>query len=212
MHLSKWQNTRENTAKRNEWNTLEPEIRNAPSVTAFKHKLILKIRPLERSIYSIPDPIGVPYLSQVRVRLSKLNLHKFKHNFKDTINPFCPANDGVENAGHFFLFYPSCYNYQRDLTRISVVLRPFVQISTLSNKILLLLLLYSDKGLPSDANKHVLELTLEFIHQTVFLTNKLSSVFHSHNPPPPSSFRFSTGLFYFGQLGSLGKTVIQIYR
>ena len=127
MHLSNWQNTLENTAKRNEWNTLDPEIRNAPSVTAFKHKLILKIRPFERSIYSIPDPIGVPYLSQIRVRLSKLNLHKFKHNFKDTINPFCPANDGVENAGHFFLFYPSCYNYQRDLTRISVVLRPFVQ-------------------------------------------------------------------------------------
>ena len=47
-----------------EWNTLDPEIRTAPSVAAFKHKLLLKIRPLGRSIFDIHDPIGVSYLSQ----------------------------------------------------------------------------------------------------------------------------------------------------
>ena len=74
---------------------LEPEIRNAPSVAAFKYKLLLKTRPLVRSIFGIHEPIGVSYLSQIRVGLNKVNLHKFKHNFKDTINPLCPTNDGV---------------------------------------------------------------------------------------------------------------------
>ena len=138
-----------------EWNTLDPEIRNAPSVAAFKHKLLLKIRPPVRYIFGIHDPIGVSYLSQIRVGLSKLNLHKFKHNFKDTIYPLCPTNDAVEDAEHFFLLCPSYYNYRRDLlARISVVLQPFVQVSTLSNKLLLQLLLYGDKDLPSDINKH----------------------------------------------------------
>ena len=90
-----------------------------------------------RSIFGIDDPIGVSYLSQIRVGLSKLNLHKFKHNFKDTTNPLCPTNYGVEDAEHFFLLCLSYYNYRRDLlARISEVLRPFVQVSTFSNKLL----------------------------------------------------------------------------
>ena len=106
-----------------EWNTLDPEIRHAPSVAAFKHKLLLKIRPPVRCIFGIHDPIGLSYLSKIRVGLSKLNLHKFKHNFKDTINPLCPTNDGVEDAEHLFLLFPSLYNYRRDLlARISVAL------------------------------------------------------------------------------------------
>ena len=44
------------------------------------------------------------------------------------------------------------------------MLRPFVQISTLSNNILFLL--YGDKDLPSIVDKHVLEHTLDSIHKT----------------------------------------------
>ena len=55
-----------------EWNTLDPEFKNALSVAAFKDKLLLKIRPLVRSIFGIHSPIGVSYLSQIRVGLSKL--------------------------------------------------------------------------------------------------------------------------------------------
>ena len=47
------------------------------------------------------------YLSQVRVGLSKLNFHKFKHNFRDAINPLCPTNDGIEDTEHFLLLCPA---------------------------------------------------------------------------------------------------------
>ena len=79
----------------------------------------------------------------------------------------CPTHDGIEDTEHFLLLCPSFDIQRRDLLAgISVVLRPFVQINSLSNNILIQLLLYGDKDLSSDINKHVLELTLNFIHKT----------------------------------------------
>ena len=90
-----------------EWNKVDEEIRLAPSIAAFKTKLLSKIRPLPNSIFRIHDPAGLSYLTQLRVGLSKLNFHKFKHNFRDTINPMCPTNDGIEDTEHFLLLCTS---------------------------------------------------------------------------------------------------------
>ena len=89
-----------------EWSKLDQEIRLAPSVAVFKAKLLSKIRPLAKSIFCIHDPIGLGYLFQLRVGLSKLSLHKFNHNFSDTVNPMCPTNDGIEDKEHFLLLCP----------------------------------------------------------------------------------------------------------
>ena len=86
-----------------EWNKLDPEIRNVPYFGMFKTKLLSIIRPPSKSIFGIHDPIGLTSFSQIRVGLSKLNFHKFKHNFEDTINPMCPKNDGIEDTEHFLL-------------------------------------------------------------------------------------------------------------
>ena len=85
-----------------EWNDFDPGIRLATSVAIFKKKLLSIIRPPMRSIYGIHDLKGLSYLTQLRVDLSKLNFHKFKHNCRDTINPMCPTNDGMEDTEHFF--------------------------------------------------------------------------------------------------------------
>ena len=150
-----------------EWNKLDPEIRNVPSIAIFKSKLLAMIRPPAKSVFGIHDPIGLSYLSQIRVGLSKLNFHKFKHNFKDAINPMCPANDGIEDTEHFLLLC-SLFDNQRQhlLAGISVAVRPFFQLNVLSNHDLTDLLLHGDKDLPSDVNKHVLEYTLNSIHET----------------------------------------------
>ena len=89
-----------------EWNRLDPEIRLAPSVGVFKTKLLSKIRPSAKSVFGIHDPIGLSYLLQIRVGLSKLNFDKFKHNFRDSVNPMCPTNDGIEDTKHFFVALP----------------------------------------------------------------------------------------------------------
>ena len=150
-----------------EWNTLDPEIRLAPSVAVFKKKLLSIIRPPAKSVFGIHDPLGLSYLSQLRVGLSKLNFHKFKHNFKDTLNPLCPTNDGIEDTEHFLLLCPSFDVQRRDLlAEISQMLQPFVQINNLSNIVLIKLLLYGDKDLSDSINKSILQLTINFIHKT----------------------------------------------
>ena len=45
--------------------------------------------------------------------LSKINLHKFMHNLKDTINPTCPVNDGIEE--HFLLLCNSFIEQRQNL-------------------------------------------------------------------------------------------------
>ena len=149
-----------------EWNELDLEIRLAPSVGIFKKKLISIIRPLAKSVFGIHDPIGLSYLTQLRVGLSKLCFHKFKHNFRDSINPMCPSNDGIETTEHFLLLCPS-FEVERLnlLARVFELLRPYGYID-LSNEVLMQLLLYGDKHLPHDLNRNLLALTLKYIHAT----------------------------------------------
>ena len=150
-----------------ERSTLDPEIRLAPSVAVFKNKLLSIIRPPAKSFFGIHDPLGLSYLSQLRVCLSKLNFHKFKHNFKDTLNPLCPNNDGIEDTEHFLLLCPSFNVQRRDLlAEISQMLQPFVQITNLSNTTLIKLLLYGDKDFSDSINKSIIQLTIYSIHKT----------------------------------------------
>ena len=85
---------------------------------------------------------------QLGVGLSKLNFHKFAHNFRDTINPMCPTSDGIEDTEHFLLLYPT-FDVQRRylLTGIAELLRPSVEIANISNDALAQLLLYGRPGM-----------------------------------------------------------------
>ena len=141
-----------------EWNKLEPELRLAPSVAVFKKKLLSIIRPPAKSVFGIYDPKGLSYLTQLRVGLSKLNFHKFKHNFRDTINPMCPTSDGIEDTEHFLLLCPTFDAQRRDLfAGIVELIRPFRQITDLSNDSLtqLLFLLYGDQDLSTELNRKI---------------------------------------------------------
>ena len=78
----------------------------------------------------------------------------------------CPTNDGIEDAEHFLLLCPSFDVQRRDLlAEIAELLRPFVQITNLSNDALTQLLLYGDQDLCYDLNKNVLRLSLRSIHE-----------------------------------------------
>ena len=64
------------------------------------------------------------YLAQPRVGLGKLNFHKFRHNFRDMINPTCPINDGIEDTDHSLLLCDSFKEHRCNLlTDFSVVLQ-----------------------------------------------------------------------------------------
>ena len=44
-------------------------------------------------------------ITHLRIGISKTNFYLFRHNFDDKLNQFCPYNDGVQDAQHYFLFY-----------------------------------------------------------------------------------------------------------
>ena len=124
------------------------------------------IRPAPKLVYGIHDPEGFAILTQLRVGLRELNFNKFRHNFKDEVNPLCPANDGVEDIEHFLLH---CRSYQAPmsdlLNSVSAILLPY-GFSSLSSEVLLRYMLYGDQSLTFETSKRLLEATLTFIHAT----------------------------------------------
>ena len=77
--------------------SLDPISINSKSLEVFKSKLLALIRPVQRSVYSVFNPQGLKYLTQLRLGLSNLNKHRFRRNFKDCINPLSFCSLEVEN-------------------------------------------------------------------------------------------------------------------
>ena len=79
----------------------------------FKHSLLEFIRPTALSVCRIHHPRGLKLLTRLRRGFSHLHEHTFRHNFHDTINPFClcKTND-IETNEHFLLHCPN-YSTQR---------------------------------------------------------------------------------------------------
>ena len=110
-------------------------VRQAPSLSGFELKILALIRPPSKPVYGIHDPKGLAILTQLRVGLSKLNFHKFRHNFSNAIDPMCPANDGVDDTEHYLLFCQSYGEPKRELLNgFNEILPPSV-ISNLSKEI-----------------------------------------------------------------------------
>ena len=85
----------------------------------FKKQLFGPICPLSKSVYSIHDPKRLSISTQLRVGRSKLNFHKFKHNFINTLNFLGLINDEIEDTENILLLY-SAYNVlRRDLLDIT---------------------------------------------------------------------------------------------
>ena len=57
------------------------------SINKFKVTILNFIRPKENSVFDIHDTNGIKLLSRLRLNLSHLNEHKFRHNFNDKVDP-----------------------------------------------------------------------------------------------------------------------------
>jgi hypothetical protein len=146
----------------NEWNKLDPKIRELKSPPLFKKSLLRFIRPKSMSVYNIVDPCGLKLLSRLRVGLSHLKEHKYRHNFGDTLVPIC--NCGLlesENTTHFLI---RCTFYS-DLrkTLFDSLIELIGGISNLSDSKLLIVLLYGDETLNIETNSSILQATISFL-------------------------------------------------
>ena len=86
------------------WNQLNPDIKNSSSLKIFKRALLKFIRPKAANVYKIYHLRGLKLLTRLRLGLSHLREHNFRHNFNDTIDPFCLCGtNSVETNEHFLL-------------------------------------------------------------------------------------------------------------
>ena len=70
------------------------------------------IRPSENSIFLCNNPKGIQLLTRLRLGLSHFWDHKFKHNFKNTLNPICNCGEDIETSCHYLL-HCSLYSNER---------------------------------------------------------------------------------------------------
>ena len=109
----------------------------------YESRIFKKIR--------INDPKCLAILTQIRVGLSKQNFYKFRHNFRDAIDPMCPSNDGVEDTEHYLFLCQSYEESRRELLNGLNAILLSSDISNLSSELLVELILYGNE-LPPDAN------------------------------------------------------------
>ena len=144
-----------------DWFKLDENIRNSESISSFKKKLLSFIRPVQRSTFNIFDPIGIKLLTRLRLDLSHLNEHRFRHNFQDCLNPLCSCSLEIENTVHYLLHCHHFSTIRIDLMNsVSSVLSNFESLHDNSKKEILL---YGDSFLDQNKNKFILEATLTFI-------------------------------------------------
>ena len=88
--------------------TLNLKLSNAKQIGAFKIMIITDKK--ENFLFSIHNPVTVKLLTRLRLQLSPVNEHKFRHGFENTISPICSCNREIESNEHFLLcchFYSS---------------------------------------------------------------------------------------------------------
>ena len=92
-----------------EWYKLDLNIRNSESSTSFKFNILKFIHPPKNIFFLSNNPKVIQLLTILRLGLSHLREHKFKHNFQDTFNPICNCCEDIESSCHYLL-HCSLYN------------------------------------------------------------------------------------------------------
>ena len=76
-----------------------------------------------------------------------LDFHKYRQNFKDTIDPMCPAKDGVEDKQHYLLLCQSYEEHRRELLSDRKTILLPCEFSKLANELSVELILYGNERL-----------------------------------------------------------------
>ena len=61
----------------NDWFNLDSTIRDSESIAIFKTRLLSFIRAIASNVYNIFDPIGLKFLTRLRLGFSHRNEHRF---------------------------------------------------------------------------------------------------------------------------------------
>ena len=147
-----------------EWNNIDPDVRNLTSYTAFRKYLLKMIRPSPNNLYGVHDPVGLKLLTRIRLSLSHLREHKFRHNFQDTVNPLCTCSLEIEDTNHFFL---RCLNFSTCRTTLLNELNTIEpSLISLNDNEFVEILIFGNPNFSNDINQKILKCTISFLKNT----------------------------------------------
>ena len=154
-----------------EWNKLDINIRNLESLSKFKSGILKFIRPIPNSVFKLHNPEGIKILSRVRLGLSHLRQHKFKHSFQDTLNPICNCGQDIETPCHYLL---SCPNYDVERNALLNNIRQIApNILNYNDSQLTQILLFGDTSFNSETNTSILNTTIDYFLSTKRFSNPI---------------------------------------
>ena len=126
-------------------------------------------------MFSICDPLGVKLLTRLRLKITHLNEHKFRHGFNDTVDPFCECGNEIETPEHFFLH---CHFYsaqRKELFKSLEKLDPYFLKLNPKNQVLALL--YGSQINDSKSfNRDILKNVIIYIKATAQFARPLINV------------------------------------
>ena len=147
-----------------EWNKLDHNIRNSSSFNIFRKSILKFIRPSANSLFNCHNPKGIKFITRLRLGLSHLREHKFKHSFQDSLNPFCSCGLDIESTAHFLFHCPTYIIKRRTL--LSTLVNIDNNLLDLCEPVLIRTLLFGSNSFDTDANTNVLNATVEYILST----------------------------------------------
>ena len=119
------------------------------------------IRPSGNSVFRCHNPKGIKLLTRLRLGLSHLREHKFKHGFLDSLNPICSCSQNIERSTQF-LFH--CFNYSNERLFFLYIIRNIDRnISSKNNVKVTETLLYGDAFLDDTNNVLIMNATMVFL-------------------------------------------------
>ena len=118
-------------------------------------------RPHANSTYRIHNTVEIRFLTRLRLGLSHLNEHKFRHNFADCVNPLCSCSIEPETTLYFFLHSHNFLNIRRKLLdKIKLLNETLLQ---LNDESLLTVLLLGSKIYNEQVNMQILNASIDYI-------------------------------------------------
>ena len=81
-------------------------MRSSESFALFSKRILQFIRPTPTRTFNCHNPTGITLITRLRLDLSHLWDHRFKHNFLDSFNPICFFGKDIETTVHYLLRCP----------------------------------------------------------------------------------------------------------
>ena len=145
------------------WNEIICDFEHFPTFSELKNHLLSLIRPIPRPTFDVYDPTNLRYIFQLRIGLSHLRSHKFRHNFVDTQSDKCLCHQGVEDTCHFLLFCPF---YETCRATLITGVQSILQKNDVNCDVDLKVLLYGHPSLDDKDNRNIITLTISYIINT----------------------------------------------